>query len=110
MKGYELGLGALDLITPKVTEIVTTGLGIAGLITVGGIAANSVNIQVALTYTSGELAISLQAILDRIMPGVLSLVLTIGLWWLYSRKNWSAVKALVVLLLTTIVCVYLGIL
>ncbi|HPW53814.1 MAG TPA: PTS system mannose/fructose/sorbose family transporter subunit IID, partial [Erysipelotrichaceae bacterium] len=27
MKGYELGLGALDLITPKVTEIVTTGLG-----------------------------------------------------------------------------------
>lgn len=109
MKGYELGLEALDLITPKVTEIVTTGLGIAGLITVGGIAANTVNVPIALTYTSGELSISLQAILDRIMPGILPLCLTIGLWWLYTRKNWSAVKALVTLLVVSIIFVYLGI-
>lgn len=109
MKGYELGLGALDLITPKVTEIVTTGLGIAGLITVGGIAANTVNVPIAFTYTSGELSISIQAILDRIMPGILPLCLTIGIWWLYTRKNWSAVKALVTLLIASIVLVYLGI-
>jgi len=109
MKGYELGLGALDLITPKVTEIVTTGLGIAGLITIGGIAANTVNVPIAFTYTSGELSISIQAILDRIMPGILPLCLTIGIWWLYTRKNWSAVKALVTLLIASIVLVYLGI-
>ncbi|HPW53704.1 MAG TPA: PTS system mannose/fructose/sorbose family transporter subunit IID, partial [Erysipelotrichaceae bacterium] len=69
----------------------------------------TVNVPIAFTYTSGELSISIQAILDRIMPGILPLCLTIGIWWLYTRKNWSAVKALVTLLIASIVLVYLGI-
>lgn len=109
IKGYELGLNALNLITPKVTEIATTALGIAGLITVGGVAANTVNVPIAYEYTSGELVVSIQSILNTIMPGLLPLCLTIGLWWLYTRKNWSAVKALVTLLVCTILLVYLGI-
>lgn len=109
MKGYELGLKALDLITPKVTDMITTCLGIAGLITVGGVTANTVNVPIAFSYVSGDMSISLQSIVDKIMPGLLPLCLTIGLWWLYTRKNWSSVKALVTLLVVTIVCVYLGI-
>ena len=109
MKGYELGLNALNIITPKVTEIATTALGIAGLITVGGVAANTVNVPIAYEYVSGELVINIQSIIDKIMPGLLPLCLTIGLWWLYTKKNWSAVKAIIVLLVSTIVLVYLGI-
>lgn len=109
MKGYELGLNALNLITPKITEIVTTSLGIIGLVTVGGITASTVRVPVAYEYVSGELVISLQNILDRIMPGVLSLALTLGLWWMYTRKGWSAIKALIILLVAVIVLVYLGI-
>jgi PTS system mannose-specific IID component len=109
MKGYELGLNALKLITPKLTEIVTNCLGIVGLITVGGIAANTVKVPIAWEYTSGDLVINIQSILDNIMPGLLPLALCIGLWYLYSRKNWSAIKALLVILVVVIVLVYLGI-
>lgn len=109
MKGYELGLNAINLITPKITEMLTTCLGVVGLITVGGITSNTVKVPIAFTYTSGELSISLQSILDQIMPGLLPLCLTILLWWLYTRKNWSTIRALLVLLVVTIVCVYLGI-
>ena len=109
MKGYELGLGALDYLTPKITEIATTLLGIVGLVTVGGITANTVNVPIAYEYVSGELVINIQSILDRIMPGILPLLLTIGLWWLYTRKGWSAIKALLVILVIVVVLVYLGI-
>lgn len=109
MKGYELGLSAMNYITPKITEMFTTCLGVVGLITVGGITANTVQVPIAFTYTSGDLSISLQSILDQIMPGILPLSLTILLWWLYTRKNWTPIRALLVLLVVTIVLVYAGI-
>ncbi|MEA4875887.1 PTS system mannose/fructose/sorbose family transporter subunit IID [Anaerorhabdus sp.] len=109
MKGYELGLNALNLITPKITEIVTTTLGVVGLITVGGITATTVKVPIAFEYVSGDLVINIQSILDQIMPGLLPLCLTIGLWWLYQRKGWSAIKALLVLLVIVIILVYLGV-
>lgn len=107
MKGYELGLNAVKLITPKITEIVTTGLGIVGLITVGGIASNTVKVPIALQYTSGELVVSIQEILDKIMPGILPLSLVLGIWYLYSKKNWTTTKALIAILIVIIALVFL---
>lgn len=109
MKGYELGLKVLEILTPKVTEMATTFLGVVGLIVVGGITANTVKLPIAFQYTSGELVINIQNILDKIMPGMLPLAVTILIWYLYAKKNWSAVKVLVTMLVTVIVLVFLGI-
>lgn len=109
IKGYDLGLNAVRLMNPKVTEIATTALGIIGLITVGGIAANTVKVPIKYVFVSGELSLSIQTILDQIMPGLLPLMLVIGLWYLYAKKGWSSIKALIVLLIAIIVLVSLGI-
>jgi len=109
MKGYDLGLNAVKMITPRITEIATTALGIIGLVTVGGIAANTVNVPIKYEYVSGELVVSMQEILDKIMPGILPLCLTVGIWYLYSRKNWSAIKALLTLIVLVFLLVLLGI-
>lgn len=110
VKGYKMGLNAIKLLTSELTNTLTMALSIIGLITVGGITANTVNVPIKWEYVSGELVISLQNILDQIMPGVVPLILTIGIWYLYSRKNWSTVKTLLVLLISVFVLVFIGIL
>lgn len=109
MKGYDLGLNAVKIITPRITEILTTALGIIGLVTVGGIAANTVNVPIKYEYVSGELVVSIQEVLDKIMPGILPFCLTVGIWYLYSRKNWSAIKALLSLIVLVFALVLTGI-
>lgn len=110
MKGYDLSLNSLKLLSSDITKMLTTVLNIVGLITVGGITANTVKINVQWQYTSGELVVSIQEILDKIMPGVLPLLLTIGVWYLYSKKNWSTTKALFLVIACSFVLVLLGIL
>lgn len=107
--GYKMGVNALHLLTGKVTEIATVALSIVGLVTVGGVAANTVNVPLALTYTSGELTVEIGSIINNIMPGLLPLCLCLGIWQLYTRKHWSTVKALVVCIAVVYVCVLLGI-
>ncbi len=106
VKGYQLGLKSLELVTPQITEAITTALGIIGLITVGGIAANTVKVPIKYEFVSGELIVSIQEILDKIIPGILPLILVIGLWYLYDRKKWSTVKALIVILISVIILVF----
>lgn len=110
VKGYKLGLNSIKYLTSELTSTLTMALSIVGLITVGGITANTVNVPIKWEYVSGELVISIQEILDSIMPGIIPLLLTIGIWYLYSKKNWSTVKTLVVLLVAVFVLVFIGIL
>lgn len=109
MKGYQLGLGAIKFLTSELTDVLTMALSVIGLVTVGGITANTVQAPVKWEYVSGDLVISLQEILDKIMPGLIPLTLTIGIWYLYSKKNWSTVKTLLVLLASVFVLVFFGI-
>ena len=110
VKGYELGLNSIKHLTSNLTETLTMGLNVVGLITVGGITANTVNIPIKWEFVSGELVLPLQEILDKIMPGLLPLVLTIGVGYLYSKKNWSTVKTLFVIIAAVFVLVFAGIL
>lgn len=107
--GYRMGTNALQLLTGKVTEIATVALSIVGLVTVGGVAANTVNVPLALTFTSGELTVEVGTIINNIMPGLLPLCLCLGIWQLYTKKHWSTVRALVVCIAAVYVCVLLGI-
>jgi len=106
--GYKAGLNAVKMIKPEVTEALTVVLSIVGLIVVGGITANMVNLPIKYVFMSGDLTLSIQDMLDKIMPGILPLILTIGIWLLY-RKGWTSVKAILVLLASIFIFVLLGI-
>lgn len=108
-RGYKMGISAMKLLTGKITEIATAALSIIGLVTVGGVAANTVKVPVSLTYTSGELTVSIGEIIDSIMPGLLPLCLCLGIWQLYTKKHWSTVKALLVCIVVVYICVLLHI-
>jgi len=58
---------------------------------------------------NGESPIVIQSILDGILPKLIPLSLTLGLYWLIKNKNWSAVKCIGLLLALGLVGGFLGI-
>lgn len=108
-KGYKLGVNAVKHLTSGITDTISMALSIIGLFTVGGITATTVSVPIKWEYVSGETVISMSEMLDKIMPGILPLLLTVGIWYLYSKKKWSIVKALLLLIGGVFVMVALGI-
>ncbi|SET74960.1 PTS system IID component, Man family [Lacrimispora sphenoides] len=111
-KGYDMGIGAANLFftNRSLADKITTGLTMMGLIVIGGVAATTVKANVVYQFVSGEMSLSLQEqIFDKIMPGILPLLLTLAVWYLMDKKKWSATKIILGIVAFTAVMVFLGI-
>ena len=111
-KGYSMGIGAANLFfTQKaLADQITTGLTMMGLMVIGGVAATTVKANVIFQFVSGEMSISIQeTVFNKIMPGVLPLILTLVSWYLLNKKKWSAAKLILAIVLFAAAMVLLGI-
>jgi len=94
----------------SLADKITTGLTMMGLIVIGGVAATTVKANVIYQFVSGEMSLSLQEqIFDKIMPGILPLLLTLAVWYLMDKKKWSATKIILGIVGFAAVMVFLGI-
>ena len=81
-----------------------------GLMVIGGVAATTVKANIIFQFVSGEMTISLQeSIFNKIMPGVLPLILTLISWYLLDKKKWSAAKLILAITVFAAVMVLSGI-
>ena len=111
-KGYSMGIGAANLFfTQKaLADQITTGLTMMGLMVIGGVAATTVKANVIFQFVSGEMSISIQeTVFNKIMLGVLPLILTLVSWYLLDKKKWSAAKLILAIVLFAAAMVLLGI-
>lgn len=111
-KGYELGIDAANTFfnNKELTEKLTTGMNILGLMVIGGVAATTVKASVIYTFVSGDMSIVLQEqIFDKIMPALLPLIVTLVTWYLLDKKNWSAIKIILAIVVFAAVMVGFGI-
>ncbi len=110
MKGYSLGLDAVKILTNEQMKVkITTALTMIGLIVIGGVASSTIQAPIAFKYTSGEMTINIQEILDKIMPNLMPLVVALVSYFLVSKKGWSTNKLLVGILVFAAAMVLLGI-
>lgn len=105
---YDLGTKAIEAITRNAKEF-TRAASILGILVVGALTSLYGGTTIALTIPNGESPIVLQTILDGILPKLIPLGLTLGLYWLIKNKNWSAVKCIGLLLVLGLVGGFLGI-
>lgn len=94
-KGYSMGIGAANTVfqNKALTDKLTRGLTILGLVVIGGVAATTVKASVIYAFTSGDMVIGIQdKVFNAIMPNFLPLVLTIGAWYLIDKKKWTPIK------------------
>ena len=109
MKGYRLGTDAVNLLIDERAEKLKEAFAILGVFVTGGIAASYMNISTKLGYKNGSVDINLQKILDGIFPKLIPLIIVLFTYYLMTKKKFSALKAMLVLLIIAIVGVLLGI-
>lgn len=110
IKGYDLGMDAVKfMMDDKLKNMITTALTLVGLIVIGGVASTTVAAPIKFEFIAGDMTISIQGILDKIMPTLFPMLITLGCWGLADKKNWSGNKLIVAILGLAAVLVVLGI-
>lgn len=88
--GYNTGLnGIQNVMSSGKIHALTDSLNVLGLLVMGALSANYINVTTPIEYTSGEMVLSLQEILDKIIPGILPLLIVWLVWHLLSKKKKS---------------------
>jgi mannose/fructose/N-acetylgalactosamine-specific phosphotransferase system component IID len=110
MQGYRLGKDALSkMIEGAMVIRVTEGLSVLGLMVLGALAATRIPVATGVTFTFSKTVIKLQDILNSIMPGLLSLLTLLAVWYALEKGK-SILWILAILFIVGFAGVYLKIL
>ena len=104
---YNLGTKAITLLTANAKEF-TRAASLLGVFIVGALTSNyggtALNANLAL-----ENGTTIQSILDGVLPKLIPLSLTLGLFFLMKKKGWTPVKCIGALLVLGLVGAFFGI-
>lgn len=94
---YKLGSKAIEMLTSNAKEF-TRAASILGVFVVGALTSNYGGTTIALEIANGESPIVIQNILDGVLPKLIPLVITLGLFFLIKKKGWKPVACIGLLL------------
>lgn len=99
---YDLGSKAIEALTKNAKEF-THAASLLGIFIVGALISNMGGTTIALTIPNGDSPIVLQSVLDSIFPKLIPLGITMLMYWLIAKKNFTVVKCILILLLIGII-------
>ncbi len=105
---YNLGSKAIEMLTANAKEF-TRAASMLGVFIVGALTSNYGETTISLTIPNGESPIVIQDILDGVLPKLIPLTITLGLFFLIKKKGWSPVKCILLLLVIGLVGGLIGI-
>jgi PTS system N-acetylgalactosamine-specific IID component len=105
---YNLGTKAIELLTANAKEF-TRAASLLGVFIVGALTSNYGGTTIALEIANGESPIVIQSILDGVLPKMIPLALTLGLYFLMKKKGWTPVKCIALLLVIGLLGALVGI-
>jgi len=84
--GYRQGLKVVTVLSSGVLQKLTLGASIVGMFVMGAIIPRWTRVKLApIMATSSHGSLSLQSMLDQLLPGLVPLLLTLGCVWLLRR-------------------------
>lgn len=109
-KGYEKGVSIVTELQKsglisKITELAS----VAAYIVIGGFIVTNVAFHLNIVYSAGDAVIDIQQTLDSLLPSILPVVLTLGVYKILSKRKISAILLMLIIMVLAIVCTYLGI-
>lgn len=108
--GYNKGSEFIQRSETKANLQSITNMSIAiGLMLVGGLIPQMVNINFAFEYVQGDLVVSIQDILNNLIPGVVPLLTTLGIYKLI-KKGRNPVLLILSTIIISILLVWFGVL
>ena len=100
--GYAQGEKLMTTMKDQLNAI-TNGASILGLIVVGALIPPVVKLKIPYTFQSGEVALSVQENLDKIMPYLPQVVLVVLCYLLSKMKGMTAGKLIFVVMIGAII-------
>lgn len=108
-KSYELGTGAIDMFTSNAKEF-TRAASILGVFIVGALVSNYGNTALRIVVDQGGGAfINIQGVLDGVLPKLIPLAITLLLYVLIKKFNWTPIKCIAFLLVLGLVGTMFGV-
>ena len=115
--GYKLGTAAIKTLSSKIGEI-SESANIVGVTVISALATKFVKAKLAIDYVTtvtldgqtAEKVISIQEVLDKIMPNLLPVATTVVVFYLLKKKKWNTYQLLMLLFAVGIAFSTLGIL
>ena len=104
---YKLGSKAIEILTANAKEF-TRAASMLGVFVVGALTSNYGGTTVALQIANGDSPIVIQDILDGILPKLIPLGITLGLYYLIKKKGWTPVKCIGLLLVVGLLGALVG--
>ncbi len=110
MRGYNLGKDAVtSLLGDEKIQKIINAASILGVIVIGALIAQFVNLDLTLNIGVGETMVNLQAdVFDKIVPKILPFGLTVLMYRLLQKQK-SPIMLMVVIIVSALVGAYLGI-
>lgn len=109
--GYKKGIDLLTTGGSAMIQRISTMANVLGCTVVGGLLVNTVKMSVGISYKIGDNEIVVQEMLDKIMPNLLPMLLTVGfILALKKTKGKHAVAFIVGTLVFGVLLSVLGIL
>jgi PTS system mannose-specific IID component len=104
MQGYRMGSQAVEkILEGGLLNNVVTAAGVLGCTVIGALTGKYVSLSTKLKLTVGQAVVDVQAdIFDKIMPKMLPLLLTLGVFWLV-RKGKNPITVLVYIVVLGVV-------
>lgn len=104
---YNLGTKAIDLLTSNAKEF-TRAASMLGVFIVGALTSNYGGTTIKLVLENGDSPINIQNILDGVLPKMIPLALTLGLYALMKKRKWTPVACIGLLLVLGLVGAAIG--
>lgn len=109
-QAFSMGKNATGLMQSSGIQTAIETLSVLGLFMMGVLAGNYVKVQSALQFTISGREFIFQELLDKIVPGLLPLVVVMGVYWFYTKKGLKVTQALLGLTAILVVLASIGIL
>lgn len=94
--GYTQGRKIVTSVGSLLKNITDSSV-VLGITVIGALIPTVVKIKVPFTYTSGELTIKMQDVLNQVMPGLLPVCFVFFTYWLLGRKRMTSTKVIFIL-------------
>lgn len=108
---YKKGRNAIkDVLSSKLMRHVLYGANIFGMGMMGALAASMVNLQTKLSFGFGETVLKVQDNIDKIFPGILTLIVLFAFYYMIGKKNFSISKIIFSTILVGLVFSFFGVL
>ncbi|MEG0034876.1 MAG: PTS system mannose/fructose/sorbose family transporter subunit IID [Anaerorhabdus sp.] len=105
--GYQQGVKFVTSMQTQLSNI-TDAAAVMGLVVVGALVASNVSATIPYTFAVGETTASIQSALDKIMPNLLPVVITLGTYWLLGKKGMTSSKMVWILIIIAILGAFTG--